>query len=266
MICEFLEIPLIQMNNPLISVITVVYNGASTLEQTILSVINQTYKNIEYIIIDGGSTDGTVDIIKKYEKHLAYWVSEPDNGIYDAMNKGIDKATGEWLNFMNSGDCFYDKNILEDINFFIESDVIYGNVCIKDKYGEYTLKPQRLKNILFGMVFSHQSTFVKRTSMQIFDVKYKIAADYNLFYTLYRLEKKFKYIPLTVSIYDGENGISSICFKESMKERYIIQNKHIGILFYIHLGRIYFSKFCKSILPNSFIVKYKTFKNKKDYI
>jgi glycosyltransferase involved in cell wall biosynthesis len=73
------------MNMPLISIITVVYNSASTLEQTILSVINQTYKNIEYIIIDGGSTDGTVDIIKKYENHLAYWVSEPDKGIYDAM-------------------------------------------------------------------------------------------------------------------------------------------------------------------------------------
>jgi glycosyltransferase involved in cell wall biosynthesis len=103
------------VNNTLISIITVVYNGVSTIEQTILSVINQTYKNIEYIIIDGSSTDGTVDIIKKYEKHLIYWVSEPDKGIYDAMNKGIRKATGEWLNFMNSGDIFSDISVLKNI-------------------------------------------------------------------------------------------------------------------------------------------------------
>ena len=84
-------------NNPLISVVTVSYNAVLTIEQTILSVINQTYPHIEYIIIDGGSTDGTVDIIKKYANRIAYWVSEPDKGIYDAMNKGVVVATGEWI-------------------------------------------------------------------------------------------------------------------------------------------------------------------------
>ena len=91
-------------NNILISVVTVSYNAVATIEQTLLSVINQTYPNIEYIIIDGGSTDGTVDIIKKYADEIVYWISEPDKGIYDAMNKGIKKANGEWINFINAGD------------------------------------------------------------------------------------------------------------------------------------------------------------------
>jgi glycosyltransferase involved in cell wall biosynthesis len=87
-------------NNPLVTIVTVSYNVVSTIERTILSVVNQTYSNIEYIIIDGGSTDGTVDIIKKYMDKIAYWVSEPDKGIYDAMNKGILMAKGQWINFM----------------------------------------------------------------------------------------------------------------------------------------------------------------------
>ncbi|MCI5136399.1 MAG: glycosyltransferase [Candidatus Electrothrix sp. AW2] len=98
-------------DKPLITVITVVFNGVQRLEETILSVIGQTYDNVEYIIIDGGSTDGTLDIIRKYEHAIDYWVSEKDRGIYDAMNKGIDLTTGEWMNFMNAGDSFFSKNI-----------------------------------------------------------------------------------------------------------------------------------------------------------
>lgn len=97
---------------PLISIITISYNSCLTIEDTILSVINQTYPHIEYIVIDGGSKDGTVDIIKRYENKISYWISEPDKGIYYAMNKGIAATTGEWINFINCGDSFYDKNVI----------------------------------------------------------------------------------------------------------------------------------------------------------
>ena len=119
------------LEKPLISIVTVSYNAVATIEQTILSVINQTYSNIEYIIIDGGSTDGTLDVIKKYADKIAYWVSEPDKGIYDAMNKGIKVATGEWINFMNCGDYFVANNTLESVfgsgKIYKKAEILYGD-------------------------------------------------------------------------------------------------------------------------------------------
>lgn len=100
---------------PKITVVTVCYNAAETIEKTILSVVGQTYNNIEYLIIDGGSKDDTLAIIKKYESNISKWISEPDKGIYDAMNKAIKMATGEWINFMNAGDCFATNDVLEKI-------------------------------------------------------------------------------------------------------------------------------------------------------
>ena len=140
------------MNDPLISIVTVSYNAVATIEQTILSVINQTYPNIEYIIIDGGSKDGTIDIIRKYADQIAYWVSEPDEGIYDAMNKGIKIATGEWINFMNCGDSFLDMKVLNKI--FISSilneyegvDILYGNRVSVYSFGKYFHLVDSLEN------------------------------------------------------------------------------------------------------------------------
>ena len=118
------------MIQPKISVVTVCYNAVNDIEKTILSVINQTYPNIEYLIIDGGSKDGTMDIVNKYKDKIDVIVSEPDKGIYDAMNKGIDRATGDWINFMNAGDMFWEKDSI--LKVFAASgvddslDVIYG--------------------------------------------------------------------------------------------------------------------------------------------
>ncbi|WP_304201648.1 glycosyltransferase family 2 protein [Phocaeicola plebeius] len=125
-----------------ITIVTVCYNAVSDIEQTILSVIKQTYQNFEYIVIDGGSKDGTVDIIKKYEDDIDYWVSEPDQGIYDAMNKAINIASGTWINFMNAGDVFYNENVLQDIFSTQYEDNIkflYSDNYFKQKDGRLIL-------------------------------------------------------------------------------------------------------------------------------
>lgn len=124
------------MIQPKISVVTVCYNAVKDIEKTILSVINQTYPNIEYIIIDGGSKDGTMDVVNRYKDKIDVIVSEPDKGIYDAMNKGIDRATGEWINFMNAGDCFMEEDTINKV-FTKDIDecksVLYGDVELSRK-------------------------------------------------------------------------------------------------------------------------------------
>ena len=126
-----------------ISVVTVCYNAADCIEHTMLSVLNQSYPDIEYIVIDGGSTDGTVDIIKKYADRLAYWVSEPDKGIYDAMNKGIAAASGSYINFMNAGDTFASDSVLAEIVPQINpnSQIVYGDVVLKYRGTQFHREP-----------------------------------------------------------------------------------------------------------------------------
>lgn len=169
---------------PLITVITVVYNGAKHLEETIKSVLNQTYPNVEYIIIDGSSTDGTLDIIKKYEDKIDYWVSEPDEGIYDAMNKGITVAFGQWLNMLNSGDLYYDSLVVEKIMMKKLDTSIYGiaGKWIFEYMGETFLchpNPyQMLKKP--GWHINHQAFFYKTSAHKIlglYDTNLKYVGD-----------------------------------------------------------------------------------------
>lgn len=199
------------IQNPLISIITVVYNNVEEIEQTILSVLNQTYPTIEYIIIDGGSTDGTIDYIKKYSPQISYWISEPDKGIYDAMNKGILKASGEWVNFMNSGDLFFSEKTLTDVFTHVSADmdVVWGDTLIKRRK-RLQIKKGKWKENEFSDL-CHQSVFVRTALMKQynFDVKYKIAADLNLLYKLYMLGCKFQYIPVIISIFDVSHGLSA---------------------------------------------------------
>lgn len=212
------------MKQPLISVITVSYNAATTIEQTMLSVLNQTYPNVEYIVIDGGSTDGTVDIIKKYAHRLAYWVSEPDGGIYDAMNKGIAHASGDYINFMNAGDEFYKSSTLTD--FFVGNhteDILYGKTLNFLPYGSFIEEVRPLEEIRRQMCFCHQSSFVKTSLIKEikFNSTYKSSGDYDFFYKVYHLNKTFCYIDQIVSKYNYFCGISKdnykLAFRENLK-------------------------------------------------
>jgi len=186
---------------PLISIITVVYNGVDFLEETIQSVLNQEYENIEYIIIDGGSTDGTVDIIKNYEEHIDYWVSEADGGIYDAMNKGITVSNGEIVGIVNADDTLYPdtiKKVCEKINFD-NLDYIYGSIDLMDENGTIIGKtiPMDEKDIFLkkyiDMPFPHPSLFVTKDvyrQIGLYDVQFKLSADYD--FVLRLLDKDYK--------------------------------------------------------------------------
>jgi glycosyltransferase involved in cell wall biosynthesis len=201
-----------QLNIPLITVVTVVYNGEKDFEETVLSVIKQTYQNVEYIVIDGASTDNTFNIIKKHEDAIDYWISEPDRGIYDAMNKGIDLAKGDWINFMNSGDKFYDKNVLKTI--FEENtnldDIIYGDVLLVRRLGSVVQKAKPLDLISKQMIFSHQAAFVRLTLMREikYDTTFKSSGDYNFFYQCYKNNRRFLYVPCIIAASNDEYGVS----------------------------------------------------------
>jgi len=185
---------------PLITVITVVFNNASQLEKTIKSVLSQSYVNIEYIIIDGGSNDGTFGILQKYSEKIDFWISEPDKGIYDAMNKGIEKATGSWINFMNSDDEFYSKDSIGEIFYDHICDsieIIYGDVVASDNVTSQDLmiKAKPIKQLWKEMCFSHQSCFIRKETLMkyMFNLKYSIAADYFLLLNLYKNKAAFFY-------------------------------------------------------------------------
>jgi len=218
------------MNNSLITIITVVLNGEKFLEKTIKSVLNQNYTNLEYIIIDGGSTDNTTKIIRKYGDMINYWVSEKDRGLYDAMNKGIEKATGEWINFMNAGDEFYNNTVLTNLfnnKNYNQAEIIYGNhKIIYPSGGDRFVKAGKSENIWKGEQFCHQATFVKKSYLKLnkFNHHKKIAADFELYYKAFKKFKKFKYINLTIAKFEA-GGISDLKRIYSLLERWGIVEK-----------------------------------------
>ena len=199
---------------PLISIITVSYNTINTIEDTILSVINQTYSNIEYIIIDGGSTDGTIEIIKKYSDKISFWISEPDKGIYDAMNKGALKANGQYIQYLNASDRICSPNTIEDIiNNMPDNnpDIVYGDIIMEKSFGTFHLAPKSLSSFNKLFPIFHPSSWIKRDLLLLnkFDITFKIAADFKLFRNLYYNGCTFCYVPIIFTNFEAIEGVSS---------------------------------------------------------
>lgn len=246
-----------------ISIVTVVYNGSNFIEKTILSILNQSYENLEYIIIDGGSTDCTLDILNKYENRdrRIKIVSEKDNGIYDAMNKGLNLASGEWINFMNAGDIFYDNDTLLKVfaSDYCDKTIIYGD--LKVTYYDFSTiqisKP--LLRLRYGMCFSHQSTFfrVSYHKDNPYNTQFKIAADYDLIYRTYLNGHKFHYCNEVISNVIS-NGIADKNRIRTIFEYWGVAKKYSSpLLVFPFFAKLYLREqivsLAKKMLPNSVI-------------
>ncbi len=227
-----------KQSKPKLSVITVVYNNVKDIERTILSVINQTYQNLEYIVIDGASTDGTLDIINKYRQQIAVLVSEPDKGIYDAMNKGINQASGDYLLFMNSGDEIYEFDTVEKIFSSVDdADIYYGEtIMINDNLevlGERRHKtPEQFswRSFKYGMRISHQAIYVKRSLAELYDTKrYQLSADIDWILKIAKKAQKVVNTKMYVAKY-LVGGMSKKRHLQSLKERYQIFKEYYGFL------------------------------------
>lgn len=258
------------MENPKISIITVCYNAVDTIDKTILSVITQTYQNIEYIIIDGASTDGTVDIIKKYDHKVTRWMSEPDEGIYDAMNKGIKLASGDYINFMNAGDTFHSTESVSEAVRMINEDsiVVYGNTLLLYSFGQKLKVPDSLEEITQKMVFGHQATFVRTSyhKAHLFDTTFRSSGDYKFFYDTYHMGAKFQYIPVTVANYQTEGGMSSsnleLVRKEDARIKGIDHTIQWKIAYLFDRINIKSREIIKKVLPQGLVeyIRYQNFR------
>ena len=200
-----------------ITVVTVCYQAENTIEETIQSVLAQEYQDMEYLIIDGKSTDRTMDIVRQYADDARMRViSEKDTGLYNAMNKGSREAQGDYIIFLNSGDIFADKNVLADMAPHLIKDIVFGNVVRRFKNREilekYPGKQVVLWLLLQGKMMSHQVIFTKTTVMRRygFDETYKITADYDFLVRARRDKCSMQYIDRTVSIVENCEGISSV--------------------------------------------------------
>lgn len=255
-----------------ISIITVVYNGEAYLEKTIQSIVSQTYQNIEYIIIDGGSSDATLDIIKKYENKISHWISEPDKGIYDAMNKGVKLANGNFVNFMNADDTIYENNAIEkvveqiidkDSLYYTRASVVSDRVCWI--YPDYDVKDYQ-KWLKLNLP-NHQTMFFPKKFYQstLYDLRLRIGADDD--YKLFAIEEcNVKFIDI-VFVEFKRGGVSSnhksfSLFKQRLYESFIRNYKHqryvrllidpfkLMLMFVINkfFGEIFFLRFIKMIV------------------
>jgi len=243
-----------QTDLPKISIITVVFNSELFLEKTIQSIINQSYSNIEYLIVDGGSTDGTLEIIKKYEtleiikkyeKYISRWISEKDSGLYDAMNKAIAMASGDYLWFINSGDEIFSENILNEIFTKIDywPDVVYGETEIINFKGQSLgmrrhSAPEKLNwmSLRYGMLVCHQSVLVSSKIIEKYNTEYRYSSDFEWLIRMLKKSKEIYNSKLILSKF-MEGGLTKRSLKASLLERYKIMSHYYGSIstFFNHI-------------------------------
>lgn len=221
-----------------LSVITVTYNAEKTLERTLKSVSGQTYPYVEHIVVDGKSEDHTVSLIQKYGNSALKWVSEPDKGLYDAMNKAVTMTTGDYLCFLNAGDTFYTDDTVERMMNSFEAasppDIIYGETAIVDDSGKFLFMrrlsvPETLswKSFKQGMVVCHQAFIVKKTIFEPYSLDYRFSADVDWCIRMMKKSRRIHNTYLTLINYLNE-GVTTANRKASLKERYRIMVKHYG--------------------------------------
>ncbi|MEB0264085.1 MULTISPECIES: glycosyltransferase family 2 protein [unclassified Mucilaginibacter] len=222
---------------PVLSVITIVYNNACDIERTMLSVLDQTYDTVEYIVIDGASNDGTLEIIKRYENRIAKLINEKDKGIYDAMNKGLALATGDYVIFMNSGDEFYANDTVAKVfATATDADIYYGETeMVNDERESLGQRRHKAPNkftwqgFKFGMSISHQAIYIRRSLTEPYDPKYQLSADIDW---IIRAAKKATKI-VNVDGYVAKylvGGMSKAKHKQSLLERFDIMKHHYGLI------------------------------------
>ena len=227
------------MKLPVFSIITVTFNAVKVLEKTLLSIVNQTYGNIEYIIIDGASVDGTVNIIRQFETRISYWISEHDNSLYHAMNKGLQTATGDYVWFINAGDILKNVNVVSELaNTAVRNDIpdiLYGETDLIDSEGNIfavrRLKaPKQLtwKSFRMGMLVSHQYFIVKRDIAPEYDLKYRFSADFDWCIRCMKKANTIVNSGMRLINYQYEGGTTAMNRKASLKERYAIMCKYYG--------------------------------------
>lgn len=223
--------------SPVLSVITIVYNNVKDIERTLLSVLNQSYTQIEYIVIDGGSTDGTISLIRKYESRISQIVSEPDKGIYDAMNKGLARATGEYVLFMNSGDEIYDSDTVKKVFAAAPgADIYYGETEMYDEEGHNLGRrrhrvPEQFswKSFKYGMSISHQAIYIRRELTEPFDLNYQLSSDIDWIIKAAKKAVRIVNVRMYVAKY-LVGGMSKRRHRQSLRERFSIFSKYYGLL------------------------------------
>jgi glycosyltransferase involved in cell wall biosynthesis len=225
------------MFEPKLSVITIVYNNVRDIERTMLSVLGQTYINIEYIIVDGLSNDGTLDVINRYRERISKVIREKDNGIYDAMNKGLAIATGDYVMFMNSGDEFYDADSVAAVFASAEdADIYYGETEMMDDSGQNLGQRRHRAPVAFtwrsfkyGMSISHQAIYVRRSLAEPYDSRYQLSADIDWVIRAAKKAKKIVNVHRYVAKY-LVGGMSKKKHRQSLEERFDIMKRYYGLI------------------------------------